>query len=256
MDAQPTAAAIPERPAQRSRGSWSVLRHIRRNLSAIGPAEPATRGDAGAVPSTMQSGLPNGAAIAPAPPGSPLQSHSLTEASTIWRLLERNHGTQGSDMPEVRLLRLSWLLGQALQRHTNSRWERLPPRAVLFRDHPEAFIDVRELKALATQCEIRQHGRAPPPSSVECSATRALAISRSRDWESGDHRGQCADASSQSYRRSKSSNVSSRRPAREMGVYLPWCSLPQRIRAEAGWRRSAALLLARSRRLRCGTCTG
>ena len=86
----------------------------------------------------------NGGSTPPSQP--PLPSSPRTDPNTLWQLLERTHG----DVPEVRLVRASWLLGPALASKSSlSTWERFPSRNTLERLHPEAFLPTAELRKLA-----------------------------------------------------------------------------------------------------------
>lgn len=148
----------------------------------------------------------------------PLPPNPRTHPDTLWTLLERRHHS----VPEVRLIRLSWLLGPALAASAaRSSWERFPPRHTLERICPEAFIGVDELRKLHAQhdSELRKlssSARAPLPF-----------VAVSHDWESLDHPDPRADRLVSIICALEQQQHASPALPTEIGVYLPWCSLPQ-----------------------------
>ena len=197
---------------------------------------------------------------------------SLTDASTIWELLERQHG---AGIAEVRLVRLSWLMGPALQRHTSSRWERLPPRAVLGaattgvhrRAGAQGLADVRALRYSAVLA---------PAATADAPHRHALLpiLAVTHDWKRSPpkpttptayrRRLLCSARSSVPRAQAAESRFGAPphppRPSTTRRSRLRWvCTCRgalscKRTRAAAAPSTSAARLAARWRRRRCGTC--
>ena len=124
-------------------------------------------------------------------------------------------------------MRASWLLGPALAaKSTAAPWERLPPRHSLERTHPEAFIDVDELRMLAGQIDLDAKRRGGSPSSA-----LLPFVCVSHDWETLDHPDPRADrlvsivSAIELHQRTGADGFPTL--PYEMGVYLPWCSLCQ-----------------------------
>ena len=149
----------------------------------------------------------------------PLPSSPRTDPNTLWQLLERTHG----DVPEVRLVRASWLLGPALASKSSlSTWERFPSRNTLERLHPEAFLPTAELRKLAGK--IREGAK---PAKLELLPIVAV----SHDWATLDHPDPRADrlvalATALELHQLAGADGTAPLPS-EVGVYIPWCSLCQ-----------------------------
>ena len=159
----------------------------------------------------------------------PLPSDLLRSSETIWRLLERSHGSPGKrGIPEVRLLRLSWLLGPALASKADGnvmlRSERLPPRHVLEASHPEAFLSEEELRQLTSQL----------PRGVDLLPIVAVA----HDWATPMHPDPTAErlvaiatalAELQRGQGGATTSLGAEEAVlpEEVGLYIPWCSLCQ-----------------------------
>ena len=118
-----------------------------------------------------------------APAANPLLR--LQGSVEVWTLLDRVHCTESHEMervPEVRLLRASWLLDKRNPVHPRggrAGRERLPPRQRLEETCPEAFISADELRALHTAArqskDAGEHDELLPIVAV------------AMDWLSADH---------------------------------------------------------------------
>ena len=108
-------------------------------------------------PSTL---LQSPSAAPPSPPAGPdLRQYpeSWHSPDTIWSLLSRSHG-ELDPVPEVRLLRASWLIRAARGTCSYERSARglLPRRQLLEASHPEAFISLDELRKLHERGRARR----------------------------------------------------------------------------------------------------
>jgi hypothetical protein len=141
--------------------------------------------DATTVP--PEEPLPTFPAPAPLPPlSTAAEARRRQDPEAIWELLAREHGSD-PPMLEVKLLRASWLLGptQSARRFEHSGRDLLPRRQWLEAREPDAYISLKELRALH---DLHDKGRAGGDTDEANAAPRLLPIvAVAMAWLAADH---------------------------------------------------------------------
>ena len=141
--------------------------------------------DATTVP--PEEPLPTFPAPAPLPPlSTAAEARRRQDPEAIWELLAREHGSD-PPMLEVKLLRASWLLGptQRARRFEHSGRDLLPRRQWLEAREPDAYISLKELRALH---DLHDKGGAGGDTDEANAAPRLLPIvAVAMAWLAADH---------------------------------------------------------------------
>ena len=131
--------------------------------------------------------LPTFPAPAPLPPlSTAAEARRRQDPEAIWELLAREHGSD-PPMLEVKLLRASWLLGStwSARRFEHSGRDLLPRRQWLEAREPDAYISLKELRALH---DLHDKGCAGGDSDEANVAPRLLPIvAVAMAWQAADH---------------------------------------------------------------------